>query len=138
MFTYDNAVDIGFLGKGLRAPLTTDPATGDFARVTGEDNLWQCILGLLEQRIGERLHHEDDGLPSMLFEDVDVALDVMPIHITELLQRREPRIRDVQVVGRAEGRIPVFEVSYTVRATNARQNRVYPYYLEPPTGGTNV
>ena len=123
------------LGKGLSFPLRMDPATNDFARVVDEDNVDQCLKALIFTMIGERM----DALigtvvPELLFEESDVAADIAQPSILNAITRNEPRVKLIRIQvttkefgGGATG--IVIAISYIIKATNQRRNRVYPYAL---------
>lgn len=126
------------LGTGLKSPLTVDPTTNDFARVSGADNVRQCILDLLDTRIGERVMNEDMGadLPEMTFENIVGVVDILPDRIRRIILRYEPRVYNVTVtaaqVSRTEARA---DITWVLRATGQPGSLVYPYFLELAQGG---
>ncbi len=127
------------LGKGLKSPISIDPFTKDFETTEGADNVKQCVIDLITTRVGERVMNEDFGthLPPLLFENIDGLIDILPVHVIEVLTRFEPRIFDVQAraVRYAETTINL-QISWTVKATGRRDNLTYPFYTEPLEGGT--
>ena len=126
------------LGSGLASPLATDPATGDFARVSGAADVQQCILDLLDTRVGERLMREDEGspFPPLIFENIGGLVLVIPPLTVEAIQRYEPRV--TRVTARAtivDVTTVVASISYYLRATGSPDSLVYPFYTQP--GGAN-
>lgn len=121
------------LGRGLKFPLKESVMHGDFEGVVGEDNVKQCVLDLLETRVGERLMNEDLGttLSASLFEDPEAVVDAVPFSVITLLTENEPRIRDVRAEAYAQERTVYVDVSWTVRATGQRSNLVFPFYVDP-------
>jgi phage baseplate assembly protein W len=129
------------LGKGLKSPLQEDPATGDFARISGAENVKQCIKDLLATSIGERLMNEDAGadLQDLLFSDPDAVVDLAPRRVADAIRRYETRVKDVRVGAERVGDRQVdVEVSWTLRSTGTRDSLVYPFYVEPPQGGVSI
>jgi phage baseplate assembly protein W len=134
-------VEIEVLGSGLKSPLIEDPATGDFVRVEGVDNVKDCIIGLIETRIGERVMNEDFGTlaTEMLFEDQQSVIDVLPLRIIEAINIFEPRVAKVTARaqpfenGGTQG--VVIQVTWTLLSTGMADSLTYPYYLESEGGG---
>lgn len=135
-FSAESLVEGSAYGKGLKPPFEKDPLTGDFARTTGSENLKACLLGLCVQRRGERLHHEDEGIDSPLFESLEAAAAVLPYR-AQALVASDPRVHRVTAAPRKLGeRALAVDVEYEERATRTKNNLVYPFYLEPTVGGT--
>jgi phage baseplate assembly protein W len=126
------------LGIGLVSPLTTDPATGDFATVSGAEDVNQCIRDILSIRVGERVMREDDGspFPPLVFENAEGLVVVLPKIAVDTIVRYEPRVSRVQATA-AIIQLSTIELSirYVLRATGTPGSLVYPYYLEPAVGG---
>jgi phage baseplate assembly protein W len=126
------------LGKGLASPLTVDPATGDFKKVSEEENVANCILDLILTRVGERVMNEDIGneMPQILFDNIDGAEDILPIHVIDVIRRYEPRVRDVAARVSREGDTKlVLSVGWILKATGQPGNVVYPFYAQGSEGG---
>lgn len=127
-----------FLGKGLKCPLREDPVTGDFQRVEGEDNVKQCLRDGILTSLGERVMAEGVGTIArqLIFEESDVVADLLEPSIKDFVDRYEPRVLlqsvSVEQVSQ-EPDLITFKCSvvYVVRATNRRQNLVFPFYLAP-------
>jgi len=131
-----------FLGKGLNFPLFDSPSVGTEDElkgqllhfVDGEDKIRQSIHLILATAPGERVMRPDFGcgIHDLLFEPVTPALHALLIdRVTTGLLRWEPRIDILQVDVR-EGARPqqlLLDVTYRVRANNAVNNMVYPFYL---------
>ena len=123
-----------FLGSGLKFPLQTDPKTGKIAMVSHEEDIAEAVGIIIRTSRGERVMRPDFGSSAMeyLFAPAAYSLkDAIAYDVREQLRLQEPRIVDVNVECRepgAPGSITV-EVSYTVRSTNNRYNRVYPFYI---------
>ena len=124
-----------FLGSGLKFPLRVDPVTGKIAMVHNEDDIVEAIGIIIGTNSGERVMRPDFGSTAAdyLFEPADASISDSIAHdIREQLILQEPRIEDVQVYcsehSVATGALKV-SVEYTVRDTNNRYNKVYPFYL---------
>ena len=125
-----------FLGSGLKFPLQVDPNTGKIAMVHNEDDIVEAIRIIIGTNMGERVMRPDFGSSAhdYVFAPAgDSISDSVAHDIREQLILQEPRIVDVRVdcseKGVAAGALSV-SVGYTVRNTNNRYNRVYPFYLE--------
>lgn len=125
-----------FLGKGLLSPLREDPDTGDFQRVRDENNVKQCLRDGVLTMLGERLMAESIGTiaRTMLFEETDKVADLLEPSIRDHVERYEPRVvlSSLTVTNTSlTHEVATFNVSliYIVRATNRRENLVFPFYL---------
>jgi phage baseplate assembly protein W len=128
------------LGQGLATPLVSDPLTGDFQTINGEDNVTQCILDLLLTRPGERLMFEDFGtsIPSSLFANKPALMQVLPIQVTQAINQFESRVTNVSATAIDAGPTAVqITVTWIVKATGTPGSLVYPIYLQPAAGGVS-
>ena len=124
-----------FLGSGVKFPLQVDPRTGRIAMVSHEEDIAEAVGIIIQTGRGERVMrpeigsnvHEYAFAPTAFSAKESIAYD-----IREQLLLQEPRIVDVEVACREQsgalGALAV-NVDYTVRSTNNRYNRVYPFYL---------
>lgn len=124
-----------FLGSGLKFPLQVDPRTGKLALSQHEEDIAEAIGIIIHTSQGERVMRPEFGSnvadyafsPTVHSARASIAYD-----IREQLLLQEPRIVNVQVDCQEEngqtGSL-LIHVSYTVRDTNNRYNRVYPFYL---------
>ena len=132
-----------FLGKGLRFPLFdgTSDEEGDHVKGLllhssgGEEKIRQSIQLILATAPGERLMRPDFGcgIHDLLFEPVTPALTTLLIdRVSTALLRWEPRIDVLQVEVHQNGQPHhlLLDVTYRVRANNAVNNMVYPFYLQ--------
>jgi phage baseplate assembly protein W len=124
-----------FLGIGWAFPPRFD-GTGRIAEAVYDQDIREAIRIILGTAPGERVMRPDfgAGLDRFVFEPVTVATTTrLRTTVRDALVKWEPRI-DVETVDVApEGDPPVvlmIEVAYRVRATNALQNLVYPFYLQ--------
>ncbi|HLN63069.1 MAG TPA: GPW/gp25 family protein [Symbiobacteriaceae bacterium] len=123
-----------FLGKGWAFPIRVGPG-GGIATASDEEAIAQAIGLILRTSPGERVMLPDYGcgLADLAFAPLNhQTLSRTGRQIEAALRDWEPRI-DVDGVlvetdPADESRL-LISVSYRVRATNARGNRVYPFYL---------
>jgi hypothetical protein len=123
-----------FLGVGWSYPPTVDP-DGTIALAAHEEDVRQAIRIILGTEPGERVMRPTfgAGLRSFVFEPIStMTISRLESRVRDALITWEPRI-DVRAVAVTQdvaqaGRLLV-EIEYLVRATNAIQNLVYPFYL---------
>jgi phage baseplate assembly protein W len=124
-----------FLGVGWAFPPRLDPG-GRIAESVYEDDVREAIRIILGTNPGERVMRPDfgAGLERFVFEPVNPAtVTQVETAVRQALVAWEPRIDVLEVRVTPEGSPPVvllIDVQYRVRATNALQNLVYPFYLE--------
>ncbi len=123
-----------FLGRGWAFPAGVD-AGGGIALAEGEDDIRQAIRIILGTALGEREMRPDFGcgVHELAFDPGDASLTGKArFYVRNALERWEPRIEVESVEARLEGNRLTVDVRYVVRATNRRDNLVYPYYLQGP------
>lgn len=140
LFNEDPVKPKAFLGRGWAFPPEFDPLTHSVRMVEQEDDIWQSLQILFSTSIRERVLQPEYGcnLEDYVFTPMNISLLA---YLEDLIKRNialhEPRIKlerlDI-VTTEAEGKLDV-EVSYLVRSTNTRFNRVYPFYYQE---GTNI
>jgi phage baseplate assembly protein W len=124
-----------FLGTGWAFPPRFD-AAGRIAEAAYEDDVREAIRIILSTSPGERVMRPDfgAGLERFVFEPVNPAtVTQVETAVRDALVACEPRIDVLETRVTPEGTPPVVllvDVQYRVRATNALQNLVYPFYLE--------
>ena len=123
-----------FLGTGLKFPPQVDPATGRFMTVSEAESVRESVYLILMTQRTERFARPDFGsdLLSYTFMDTSYgAINLMMTQLTETLRRLEPRITNVQVHSEDSKKqgVLVISIDYTLRATNTRDNLVFPFYL---------
>lgn len=124
-----------FLGVGWSFPPAIG-SNGSIALAEYEEDVRQAIRIILGTEPGERVMRPTfgAGLRSFIFEPVNQrTMSQLEQRVREALITWEPRI-DVKSVtvtqdGAQAGRLLV-DIAYLVRATNAIQNLVYPFYLQ--------
>ncbi|MDR2615023.1 MAG: GPW/gp25 family protein [Oscillospiraceae bacterium] len=123
-----------FLGRGVKFPIQIDPKTGRIAMVSYEEDIAEAIDIIIGTHRGERVMRQDFGstASAYMFESVAYAMkDSIAHDLHEQLLLQEPRIVDVRVTA-SDGSVPgaiLIDISYTVRSTNNRYNKVYPFFL---------
>lgn len=127
-------INESFLGTGWSFPPSFDKAARFVRMSSDEKDIAESLRILLSTRPGERIMLPDYGcaLEALLFESVNLTLTTQ---ITEIIRTSiiyyEPRIDLLNVTLSQEngldGRIDI-SLDYRIRATNTRQNMVYPFY----------
>jgi phage baseplate assembly protein W len=136
----DIRADRTFLGTGWKFPPEFQRLGKQAAMVSAEPDIRESLRILLSTVPGERLMHPTYGcgLKQMVFERIDGSTVTQ---IRDRIERAilffEPRI-DVNRVTVApadplEGVLRI-EIEYTVRATNSRNNIVFPFHVREGTG----
>ncbi len=134
-----------FMGRGVKFPLQIDPKTGKIAMVSEEEDIAEAIGIIIGTVQGERVMRPDFGsnvLDYTFSANSDSQRQSLAFDLSEQLGYLEPRISDIEVRCRKtnvlDGAV-VVEVSYRVRSTNNRYNRVYPFYrTEGSEGGDEI
>jgi phage baseplate assembly protein W len=123
-----------FLGKGWAFPIRVGPG-GGIATASEVDAIAQSIGVILRTSPGERvmLPEFGCGLADLAFAPLNhQTLSRIGRQVEGALRDWEPRIEveavSAEVDPADESRL-LISVSYRVRATNVRTNRVYPFYL---------
>lgn len=133
-------INKSFLGRGWSFPPTFVKGFDIVEMAEEEEDIRQGLNILLNTAVGERFLKPDYGcdLKDHLFNAMNNSIDsyIKDLIITAVLYH-EPRI-DIEDVGLKkdinESRI-LITLTYIVRSTNARYNRVYPFYT---TEGTEL
>jgi uncharacterized protein len=124
-----------FLGIGWAFPPRIE-AGGAVAESVYEEDIREAIRIILGTSPGERVMRPEfgAGLEQFLFEPVNpTTVGRLQRQVRDALVTWEPRIDVEDVTVTPEGAPPVVlmvELTYRVRATNARANLVYPFYLQ--------
>lgn len=107
--------------------------------VADEEDIQQSLEILLETAPGERVHRFDFGCGIRRFVHEKMTLTVQTM-MKEVIRRAvlmyEPRITLEGIefdMGREPEGVMDIRLEYTVRATNARSNMVFPFYLREGT-----
>ena len=129
-----------FLGVGWRFPVRISPA-GGFAFSSGEQSIQEAIWILLGTARGERemLPRFGCGIHDLVFAPNNPATQGNLQHLVkDALNEWEPRIDVLDVTvsaGPDEANMLLIRVDYRIRANNAMNNMVYPFYVTEGTGG---
>lgn len=123
------------LGSGLSFPVRTD-VTGRVVLVSGAVDIDQAIRLIIGTAPGERPMRPEFGcaVHDMVFERVDASTSAqIEEAVRDALDRWEPRIAIEEIEFEAEDNDSVLHIaiSYRIRATNAKRNLVYPFYVVP-------
>jgi uncharacterized protein len=129
-----------FLGVGWAFPPRLD-ADGRIAEAVYDEDVRQAILIILGTNPGERVMRPSfgAGLDRVVFEPINAAtLTEVEARVREAVVAWDPRAEVEQVRVTQQGNPPavlLIELHYRVRATNTRDNLVYPFYLQEGSGG---
>lgn len=123
-----------FLGAGMKFPPQIDPGTGRFAVSSREQSVRESVYLILMTHQGERWLEPGFGSRMMSYAFMDTSPTTMRIlsdELRDMLLRQEPRISevDVEVDPDARDGCLLVSITYTVAATNTRDNLVFPFYL---------
>ena len=127
-----------FLGTGWSFPPAFSRGPQSVVMVSDEDDIRQSLEILLTTGLGERFLRPTYGcdLRRYIFEPLDEGLVA---YIRDLIDNailyHEPRIRltDLTLTPRADEGTLLIELEYVIRATNSRQNFVFPFYKDEGT-----
>jgi phage baseplate assembly protein W len=130
-----------FLGTGWRFPIVPD-ATGSLSYASGEDDITQCLIVLLQTAVGERVMRPDFGTeaPDLVFAPGSSHnLRLLEQSISDAIRTFEPRVAVTSVLAEtdlSDATVVTVSITYQVRHTNTKANLVFPYYLGV-VGGTS-
>ncbi len=123
-----------FLGVGWAFPPGIDP-DGTISEAVYEEDIRQAIRIILGTN-RERVMRPDfgAGLNAFVFEPINTTtMTLLQNRVREALIEWEPRIVVREVLVTAATNAPsklLIDIRYTIRATNAVANLVYPFYLQ--------
>ena len=124
-----------WLGRGWAYPVQVDRLTGGVEVSEYEIDIHQAIRIMLGTARGERVMRPDFGcgIHDLVFAPRTAGtLGEAMRRVSEALRRWEPRIEVLAVDAQPHPGEPngiLIAIHYEVRATSARQNLVYPFYL---------
>ncbi len=98
-----------------------------------EESIRQAIRIILSTPLGQRPMRPEFGcgVHKYVFEELNAAnLARIREEVREALVRWEPRIVLEKIDVRPEDGQALVEITYRIRATNHRQNLVWPFYLK--------
>jgi phage baseplate assembly protein W len=129
-----------FLGTGWKFPVRVNPA-GSLSWSVGEQSVQEAIWIVLGTALGERqmLPSFGCGIHDLVFAPNNTTTQANVSHLVkQALAQGEPRIDvlDVNVSASPdEANVLLIRVDYRVRANNAMNNMVYPFFVTEGTGG---
>ncbi len=129
-----------FLGTGWKFPVRVNPA-GGLSWSVGEQSVQEAIWIILGTALGERqmLPSFGCGIHDLVFAPNNPTTQVNVSHLVkQALAQGEPRIDvlDVNVSASPdEANVLLIRVDYRIRANNAMNNMVYPFFVTEGTGG---
>lgn len=132
-------MDKTFLGRGWSFPPSFENQGRSVHMVEAEEDIRQSLSLLMSTRIGERIMQPTFGWhrDELLFEPLSTTLATkLRREVVKAVLFYEPRIKlDSVQFEKPASREGVIEIrlNYTVRATNTRNNLVYPFYLDEAT-----
>ena len=134
-------MDVSFLGRGWRFPVSVDPTTGKIAMAESVDDIRQAIWLILSTAKGERVMRAEFGcgIHDLVFDSMSTAtIGLIESRMREALMVYEARAEilrlEVTTKEASRGRL-LIELTFRVRGTNHEFNMVYPFFL---TEGTEV
>lgn len=129
-----------FLGRGWSFPVQFNWQTKSVHMVSAEADIEESLFLLLNTLKKERIMRPEFGcnLTPMVYENMDNSLySAIKDDIRRNITLFESRVDVIQIrldEQSAEGVIHI-EVEYKIRATNSRQNLIFPFYI---TQGTQI
>ncbi|NQY06822.1 MAG: GPW/gp25 family protein [Flavobacteriaceae bacterium] len=128
-----------FLGTGWSFPPEFSSSLKETKMLSDEVDIQSSLHILLTTRLGERVMVPEYGcnLDELIFENLDRTLITYIIDLIKTaILYHEPRIDvikiDISETDPLEGKL-VIAIDYRVRATNSRNNFVFPFYKEEGT-----
>lgn len=124
------------IGQGWGFPVLFQSPDLGVNLVSGHEDIRQSLHILLGTALGERAMRPEWGsvLASYLFMEMTTDnLSYLSEQVADAINRNERRIElhgvDVDTSMATAGML-LIQINYTVRATNTRDNMVYPFYLQ--------
>ncbi len=125
---------IDFLGRGWKYPVSIE--NGKIAVSENEESVKESIRIILGTAKGERIMRPDFGcgINELAFSlNNSTTSGLISSHIKEALMKWEKRIEvlDVNVYPdkNEDNKLNIY-IDYMIKTTNAKNNLVYPFYLE--------
>jgi uncharacterized protein len=132
-------MDKSFMGRGWAFPPTFSKRPCTAVTTEAEEDIRQSLVILLQTRMRERVMLSSYGcnLDMLLFESITTTfLSFVKDHVSSSIRLFEPRVNLLQVTmdtSNVTGGMIIIRVDFEVRATNRRDNIVYPFYLNEGT-----
>lgn len=128
-----------FLGTGWGFPPEFVRTQKAVKMISAEEDIKSSLHILLTTRLGERIMLPNYGcnLDELMFEGLNRTLITYVIELIKTaILYHEPRIDvikiDISETNPLEGKL-IIEIDYRIRATNSRNNIVFPFYKEEGT-----
>ncbi len=126
--------DLSFLGRGMKFPPQINEATGRFVVSEGQESVRESLYLILMTQVTERIMRPEFGSNLMSYTFIDInQSNIMLITrtIQEQILTQEPRVTDVTVEADTQSRpgAVLFDIGFTIRNSNVRDNLVFPFYL---------
>lgn len=128
-----------FLGSGWSFPPTFSRLTYSVEMVRDEKDIRESLWILFSTQLGERLMVPEYGcqLWRMVFKNLTTTLTTQLANIVrQAILYWEARINVDQITVLPDATVPglvLITVDYTIRKTNARNNLVFPFYIQEGT-----
>jgi phage baseplate assembly protein W len=128
-----------YLGTGWKFPVRVN-AAGSLSWSVGEQSVLESIWIILGTALGERqmLPSFGCGIQDLVFAPNNATTQTNVQHLVkQALTQGEPRIDVLNVTASAatdEANMLLIRVDYRIRANNAMNNMVYPFYVTEGTG----
>lgn len=128
-----------FLGSGWSFPPTFSRLTYSVEMVSDEKDIRESLWILFSTQLGERLMVPEYGcqLWRMVFKNLTTTLTTQLANIVrQAILYWEARINVDQITVLPDATVPglvLITVDYTIRKTNARNNLVFPFYIQEGT-----
>jgi phage baseplate assembly protein W len=128
-------VENKFLGTGWGFPPSFENLSEGVEMVSGERDIKQSLIILLNTSLGERIMKPEYGcgIRNFVFQETDNShMHVLKDIITNAILNYEPRVKveeiNIDTENYLDGVITI-EIDYFIITTNTRSNIVFPYYL---------
>jgi len=125
-----------FLGRGWGFPIAVETDRGLIKTVEYEKDIKESIVIILSTSKGERVMRPDFGcgIHDLLFGAISMSLITqIKEMVSDALRKYEARIEllliDVDVSDSLNGFLNI-RLDYSIRATNQKDNFVYPFYFK--------
>jgi phage baseplate assembly protein W len=127
--------ETNFLGTGWGFPPSFENLSEGVEMVSGERDIKQSLIILLNTSLGERIMKPEYGcgIRNFVFQETDNShIHVLKDIITNAILNYEPRVKveeiNIDTENYLDGVITI-EIDYFIITTNTRSNIVFPYYL---------
>jgi phage baseplate assembly protein W len=128
-----------FLGRGWSFPPTFSRVTYSVDMVSDDHDIQESLRILFATQMGERVMEPQYGtlLWQMVFQNINTTLlTQLEDMVRQAVLYWEARINVIDVSAQPDAAVAgliLINVSYIIRTTNARNNLVYPFYVNEAT-----